>query len=81
MAARNDCSVGSYGGEKLVGGGSIGGPTTVGQNPNVLGVSFPNTGIGPHENNIPWYVPAGIFVGISVLLYLIQRNTRFSSRH
>ena len=53
VAARNDCTVGTYGGSKLV-GGSTGGPTIAGQNPNVLGVSFPNTGFAPYENNILW---------------------------
>jgi len=72
VAARNDCREGAYGGSKLI-GGSIGGPTIVGQNPNVLGVSFPNTGFAPHENNIPWYIPTGIFVGISILLFKFKK--------
>lgn len=39
VAARNDCSVGNYGASSLVGGAGS-------TNPNVLGVSFPNTGFG-----------------------------------
>ncbi len=88
VAATANCGVvGSYGESKLAGGGSIGGPTTVGQNPNVLGVGLPNTGFAPHplrreasENNIPWFIPVGILVGIPALLILIQRK-RFLVRH
>ncbi|MDO8429232.1 MAG: ice-binding family protein [Candidatus Daviesbacteria bacterium] len=43
IGARNDCTVGIYGSSKLIGGGQIGGV-----NPNVLGVSFPNTGFAPN---------------------------------
>ncbi len=46
----------------------------------VGGPSLPNTGFAPKENNIPWYIPAGILVGISVLPFLIQRKRRFSSK-
>lgn len=45
----------------------------------VGGPSLPNTGVGPSENTIPWYVPVGIFAEISVLLMLIQRNQRYLS--
>lgn len=41
---------------------------------------LPNTGFAPNENNIPWYIPVGIFVAISTLLVLIQRKDRFSSK-
>ncbi|MDO8573716.1 MAG: ice-binding family protein [Candidatus Daviesbacteria bacterium] len=44
------------------------------------GPKLPNTGLAPREDNISWYIPTGIF-GISFLLILIQRNTRFSSLH
>ncbi len=71
VAARNDCSVGNYGTAKLAGGPSL-----------------PNTGFAPaplrreaSENNIPWNIPVGIFVGISALLVLIQRKHRFLSGH
>ena len=82
VAARNDCTVGIYGGSKLV--GQI---QTV--NSNVLGAStnigLPNTGIGPknynsQKKNIPWHIPAGL-VAISTVLVLIQRKYRCSSRH
>lgn len=42
---------------------------------------LPNTGFDPNENNIPWYLPAGILVGISVFLFLVQRKYRSSSKH
>jgi hypothetical protein len=45
------------------------------------GPSLPNTGFAPRENKIVSYIPAGIFLGISVLLVLIQRRHRFSSTH
>jgi hypothetical protein len=60
VAARNDCSIGTYGEAKLAGAPSL-----------------PNTGFAPHENNIPWYIPAGIFVVFSVLFILIQRKYKF----
>lgn len=47
----------------------------------VGGPALPNTGLAPHEKTIPWYIPAGIFAGISGLLVLLQRKQRFSSRH
>ncbi len=68
IAGRSDCRIGSYGVSKLI-GGSIGGPTIVGQNPNVLEVSFPNTGFASLKHNTPWYIPAGIFVGILIPLF------------
>jgi hypothetical protein len=39
--------------------------------------SLPNTGFAPHKNNIPWYIPADIFVVFSVLFILIQRKYKF----
>lgn len=42
---------------------------------------LPNTGFDPNENNIPWYLQAGILVGISVFLILAQRKYRSSSKH
>lgn len=60
VAARNDCSIGTYGEAKLVGAPSL-----------------PNTGFAPHKNNIPWYIPVGIFVVFSVLFILIQRKYKF----
>jgi hypothetical protein len=41
---------------------------------------LPNTGFAPHQNNIPWYIPAGIGVAISILLISIQRKHRYSSK-
>jgi hypothetical protein len=40
----------------------------------VGGPGLPNTGFAPRQNTIPWYVPAGIFAGISGLLVFIQRK-------
>lgn len=40
------------------------------------GPALPNTGVGPQKNNNPWYIPAGIIIGISVFLVLIQRKYR-----
>lgn len=79
VAARSDCFVGTFSEARLVGGGSIGGPTTVESNPNVVGVSLPNTGFGPAQKNIP-AIPVAI-LGISILLFIIQRNLRYSSKH
>ncbi len=83
IAGRSDCRVGSYGVSKLIGGtGGTGSPGS----PNTGSPLLPNAGIGPDENNIPWYIPAGIFVGILALLtllgfpFLIQRKYRFSSK-
>ena len=45
------------------------------------GPGLPNTGLAPQKNTIPWYVPAGIFTGVLILLSLIQRKYGFSSRH
>lgn len=43
---------------------------------------LPNTGFAPRENNIPWYILAGILAGISTLLvFLIQRKQRLLSRN
>jgi hypothetical protein len=39
--------------------------------------SLPNTGLAPRQNNIPWYIPAGIGVTLLTLLVLIQRKYRF----
>ena len=39
--------------------------------------SLPNTGFAPHKNNIPWYIPAGIFAVFSVLFILIQKKYNF----
>jgi len=60
VAAENNCSIGTYGGSKFVGGPSL-----------------PNTGLAPHQNNIPWYIPAGIGVTLLTLLVLIQKKYRF----
>jgi hypothetical protein len=50
--------------------------------PSVLvgGPSLPNTGFAPHNNNIPWYIPAGIGVAMLTLLFSIQRKYKFSSK-
>lgn len=42
------------------------------------GPKLPNTGLAPQKNNIPWYIPTGLFAGISVLIIL--RKNRFSSK-
>jgi hypothetical protein len=39
--------------------------------------SLPNTGFAPHKNNIPLYIPAGIFAVFSVLFILIQKKYSF----
>ena len=39
--------------------------------------SLPNTGFAPHKNNIPWYIPTGIFAVFSVLFILIQKKYKF----
>lgn len=72
VAARNDCRIGNYGEAKLVGG------QIAAVNPNVLGVSFPDTGFAPRQNNLPWYVSVSIFAGISALFVLIQRKHKSS---
>lgn len=65
VTARNNCTIGTYGPAKLVGGSGL-----------------PSTGFGPAQSSaIPWYVPAGIGVAISVLFVFIQKERRFSSRH
>ncbi len=46
----------------------------------VGGPGLPNTGLAPRQNNIPWYIPTEIFVGVSILLVLIQRKHRFLSK-
>lgn len=83
IAGRSNCRVGGYGVSKLIGGtGGTGSPGF----PNTGSPLLPNAGIGPDENNIPWYIPAGIIVGISAFLtllgfpFLIQRKYRFSSK-
>lgn len=53
VAARNDCSIGTYGASKLVGGPSL-----------------PNTGLAPQNNNILWFIPAGLLALTSFLLKL-----------
>ena len=54
---------------------------TYGESKLVGGPRLPNTGFAPHENNISWYISAGILGGISVLLVLIQKKHKFSSKH
>ncbi|KKU17384.1 MAG: Large tegument protein [Parcubacteria group bacterium GW2011_GWC1_45_9] len=51
--------------------------TVVVLSPQVLGISFPNTGIAPGDNNIPWniVIPAVIFA-VSIFFYFIQRKQR-----
>jgi len=43
--------------------------------------SLPNTGFAPHKNNILLNASIGIFIGISVLLVLVQRKLRCLSDH
>lgn len=81
VAARNAGLIGNYGGSKLVGG------QIEVTNSNVLGVSFPNTGIGPKnynssEKNIPWnlVLPGSILIAL-FSYFLIHRKHGFSSRH
>lgn len=52
-----------------------------GQSKLVGGPGLPNTGFAPSDNNSQWYLPAGIFLGISIPLFLIQRKQTFSSGH
>lgn len=47
----------------------------------VGGPGLPNTGFSPHDRNISWVIPVSVFMGTFVLLALIQRKHRFSSRH
>lgn len=62
VAARNVCTIGTYGQPKLVGGPSL-----------------PNTGLAPSQRSVG--IPAGVFIGLSVLLVLIQRKHRFLTKH
>lgn len=71
--AADNGSIGTYGEAKLVGG-----QTVITVNPNVLGISFPDTGFAPSQNNIPWYVWLAILAGISTLFVLIQRKLKSS---
>ena len=61
----DDCSIGTCGEAKLIGGSSL--SSTPG---------LPNTGFAPKANNFPWYLPAGIFAAIATLLLLMKRNHR-----
>ena len=54
---------------------------TYGESRFVGGPRFPNTGLAPHKNDVPWHVSVSIFTGISGLLVLIQRKHRCLSRH
>jgi len=47
---------------------------TYGESKLVGGPSLPNTGVAPQENNIPWYILAGILVVISIPLVLVQKK-------
>jgi len=69
VAATDYCSVGVYGEAKLVGQIGV-------INPNVLGVKFPNTGIGPKEK-IPWslVLPGSIFIVLSFYLLIRRKNS------
>lgn len=53
---------------------------TYGESKLVGGPSLPNTGFDPNKNDIPWYIPTNIFLGISALLVFIQRKRRFLPR-
>ncbi len=74
VAARNICAIGAYGEAKLVGQAGV-------VNPNVLGVSFPNTGNGP-KKNIPWnlILPGSIFT-VLAFYSLTRKKDKFLSRH
>lgn len=76
VAARNTGMIGNYGEAKFVGGQQV---SVI--NPNVLGVSYPNAGFAPRQNNILRGNPTGVFAGILTLLALIQGRYWFSSKH
>lgn len=42
---------------------------------------LPNAGMGPNNNNIPWYISASIFAVISSFLVLVKRKYRCLSRN
>lgn len=62
IAARNDCQIGNYGEAKFLGGTLVGGP------------KLPNTGLSSHDQALPWYLPAGLFIGFSSLFILIRKK-------
>lgn len=51
---------------------------TFGPSKLVGGPLLPNVGVGPKSNYMPWYIPIGSIVAISVLLVLIKRKHKFS---
>lgn len=62
VAATNSCSIGTYAEAILVGGtASIGSPL------------LPNTGTGPQENAIPWYIPIASFLVLTAIFLKLKR--------
>ncbi len=44
-------------------------------------VGLPNTGLGPKDSNILWYIPVSVILGASALLILTRKKHKFSSGH